>query len=69
MIIEIVPGYLESNVLFIFNETMTNTGSLITPLDKTSFHLKNTVLQYGNHHWLCIFPVFNKYLYCILMKK
>ena len=36
-------------------ETTTDTRNTITPLNRASFHLLNTLFPHSHPHWLCIF--------------
>ena len=36
-------------------ESITDTRSKITPLDRASFQLQSTIFPYSHDHWLCIF--------------
>lgn len=42
-------------ILFISMETIADTSSKITPLDRASFYLQNTIFPHINYYWLCIF--------------
>jgi hypothetical protein len=42
-------------LLFISTETATDKGCTITPLDRASLQLQNTIFPHSHRHWLCSF--------------
>lgn len=42
-------------ILFISMETIADTSSKITPLDREGFYLQNTIFPHIHYYWLCIF--------------
>lgn len=42
-------------ILFISMETIADTSSKISPLDRASIYLQNTIFPHIHHYWLCIF--------------
>jgi hypothetical protein len=49
-------------------ETTTDEGRTITPLDRASFQLQNTIAPPSHHHGLCIFACDGKSLHAVLVK-